>query len=190
MSLDDRVRAISLAMGMVPIMWTRTPSGGVFDTEDWKVAGGIVNGSSSFKTFETILSNATTAMETGFIVLQHDLYEITVDMAMGFTIPLALSYNPALSLQPIGQCVKKPTRDLYLESNSNKTFPYPEKVDGGISVDGDGKIDTKSGDGGKTAEEVKSSRPAGSSDAGSATSLAVTFSVASSMILGAVAMLL
>ena len=30
--IDDRVRAISLAMGMVPIMWTRTPSGGVFDT--------------------------------------------------------------------------------------------------------------------------------------------------------------
>ena len=31
-SIDDRVRAISLAMGMVPIMWSRTPSGGVFDT--------------------------------------------------------------------------------------------------------------------------------------------------------------
>lgn len=30
--IDDRVRAISLAMGMVPIIWTRTPSGVSFDT--------------------------------------------------------------------------------------------------------------------------------------------------------------
>jgi len=29
---DDRIRALALAMGMVPILWTRTPSGGVFDT--------------------------------------------------------------------------------------------------------------------------------------------------------------
>ncbi len=32
---DDRVRAISLAMGMVPIMWTRSPSGAQFDTNGW-----------------------------------------------------------------------------------------------------------------------------------------------------------
>jgi len=32
MIADDRIRAIALAMGMVPILWTRTPSGGVFDT--------------------------------------------------------------------------------------------------------------------------------------------------------------
>jgi hypothetical protein len=30
--LDDRVRAISLAMGMVPIIWTSTPASGPFDT--------------------------------------------------------------------------------------------------------------------------------------------------------------
>ncbi|KAL9713481.1 chitin deacetylase [Leucoagaricus gongylophorus] len=30
--IDDRIRTVSLAMGMVPIMWTRTPSSGVFDT--------------------------------------------------------------------------------------------------------------------------------------------------------------
>lgn len=30
--IDDRVRAISLAMGMVPVIWTRTPSGATFDT--------------------------------------------------------------------------------------------------------------------------------------------------------------
>lgn len=30
--IDDRVRAISLAMGLVPIIWTRTPAAGQFDT--------------------------------------------------------------------------------------------------------------------------------------------------------------
>ena len=30
--LDDRVRAISMAMGMIPIIWTSTPDGGKFDS--------------------------------------------------------------------------------------------------------------------------------------------------------------
>jgi peptidoglycan/xylan/chitin deacetylase (PgdA/CDA1 family) len=30
--IDDRVRAISLAMGMIPIQWTRTAAAGPFDT--------------------------------------------------------------------------------------------------------------------------------------------------------------
>ena len=29
---DDRVRAISLAMGMIPVIWTSTADGGKFDT--------------------------------------------------------------------------------------------------------------------------------------------------------------
>lgn len=30
--IDDRVRAISLAMGLTPMIWTRTPTAGQFDT--------------------------------------------------------------------------------------------------------------------------------------------------------------
>jgi len=130
--IDDRVRAISLAMGMVPIMWTRTPDNGVFDTNDWHVAGGHATGAESFKTFETIVKNATSDMETGFIVLQHDLYEVAVDLAVGYTLPFALDYDPELTLEPIGQCLGKPARDMYLESNSNKTFPYP--TEGGCAT--------------------------------------------------------
>ena len=32
MAVDDRVRAISLAMGLNPIIWTATPGGAKFDT--------------------------------------------------------------------------------------------------------------------------------------------------------------
>jgi hypothetical protein len=33
-----------------------------------------------------------------FIVLQHDLYEVTVDLAVGYTLNAALSHNPAFSV--------------------------------------------------------------------------------------------
>lgn len=113
--LDDRVRAISLAMGMVPILWTTSPSGHKFDTNDWRVAGGVVNGTYSFSTFETILDDAST-LDTGlvlvpfllicarscyasrFIVLEHDLFEITVDLAVGYTLDAALNHNPKFTV--------------------------------------------------------------------------------------------
>ncbi|KAJ7117603.1 hypothetical protein C8R44DRAFT_198842 [Mycena epipterygia] len=121
--IDDRVRMISLAMGLVPIIWTRTPAGVSFDTFDWKVAGGTVDGPTSFATFEAILGNATT-LDTGFCVLEHDLYEITVDLAMGYTLNAALTNNPPFNLEPIGKCSKIPTNNLYVESNKNGSFPF------------------------------------------------------------------
>jgi peptidoglycan/xylan/chitin deacetylase (PgdA/CDA1 family) len=127
--IDDRVRAISLAMGMVPIIWTRTPTAGQFDTNDWRVAGGLVNGTDSFASFQAILGNATT-IDTGFIVLQHDLFEITVDLATGYTLNAALSHNPPFNLQPIGKCSKIATPNLYLESNTNGSFPYTNHTSG------------------------------------------------------------
>ncbi|KAF5383618.1 hypothetical protein D9615_003551 [Tricholomella constricta] len=138
--IDDRVRAIALAMGMVPIMWTRTPDGGQFDTNDWRVAGGLVTGQESFKTFQNILTNAS-AIDTGFIVLQHDLYEITVDLAIGYTLNAALTHNPPFKLLPIGQCTKTPTANLYFESNKNASFPFTNHTEGGYDFDGDGVVD-------------------------------------------------
>ncbi|KAF6761497.1 carbohydrate esterase family 4 protein [Ephemerocybe angulata] len=174
--IDDRVRAISLAMGMIPIMWSRTPVGGVFDTNDWRVAAGYVKGPESFQTFQNILGNAT-QMDTGFIVLQHDLYEATVDLGVGYTIPYALDFTPKLNLVPIGQCVKKPTSDLYLESNTNTTFP--PKIAQGVDTDGDGTVDTKSGDGGSTA--------ASSNGAGSTVDVAFAFGSSLFAVVAAVA---
>ncbi|KDQ61401.1 carbohydrate esterase family 4 protein [Jaapia argillacea MUCL 33604] len=136
--IDDRVRAIALAMGLVPIIWSRSPSGLTFDTNDWKVAGGLVNGTQSFGTFESILGNAT-MMDTGFIVLEHDLYEITVDLATGYTLNAALNHNPPFNLEPIGQCVGIPTSNLYRESNTNTSFPYTNNTSGtNSSVTGTG----------------------------------------------------
>jgi len=142
--IDDRVRAIAMAMGMTPIMWTRTPSGAQFDTNDWRVAGGLVNGIDSYNTFQGILANAS-IINTGFIVLQHDLYEITVDLAVGYTLNAALTHNPPFILKPIGQCAKIPTSNLYFESTTNATFPVMNNTNGGYDIDGDGKIDIGKG---------------------------------------------
>jgi hypothetical protein len=60
---------------------------------DWEVAGGVVTGEQQQATFQAILGNAST-IDTGFIVLQHDLFQLTVDLARGFTLDAALTHNP------------------------------------------------------------------------------------------------
>jgi len=145
--IDNRVRAISLAMGMMPIIWTRTPSGGVFDTNDWRVGSGQFTGLQSYATFESILNNATT-LDTGFIVLEHDLFEITVDLAVGYTVPSALSHNPPFNLLPIGKCMKIPATNLYMESTTNKTFPYTNHT---YDIDGTGSSSVIPVTGGRNA---------------------------------------
>ena len=87
---------------------------------DWRVADGTVTGAQSVATFQGILSNAS-AIDTGFvpigliglflsltpfsrfIVLQHDLFEVTVNLAIGYTLPLALRNNPPLTVSFIDQ---------------------------------------------------------------------------------------
>ena len=69
-------------MGMTPILWTSTIDGGKFDSNgtsssqcmhyilfkylDWRVAGGSVNSTSSYQTFQDILKNGTD-LDTGFV---------------------------------------------------------------------------------------------------------------------------
>ncbi|KAG9312991.1 carbohydrate esterase family 4 protein [Chiua virens] len=144
--IDDRVRAITLAMGMVPVIWTRTPSGAAFDTNDWKVPGGVVNGSQSFATFQAILNNAT-MLNTGFVVLEHDLYAQTVDLAIGYTLPAAETFNPPLTFDSIGHCNGIPDTNLYRESNQNASFPYANtSIGGNSSSAGSGSGASKAGD--------------------------------------------
>ncbi|KAF9071583.1 hypothetical protein BDP27DRAFT_1218975 [Rhodocollybia butyracea] len=142
--IDDRVRAISLAMGMVPIIWTRTKAGISFDTFDWEIPGGVVSSQQSFAQFESILGNAST-LPDGFVVLEHDLFEQTVDMAVGYTLPAAFSHQPPFTMKPIGQCNAIPYTNMYVESNLNGSFPIANTTsDGGIDTNGDGTGDAKS----------------------------------------------
>jgi len=121
--IDDRVRAISLAMGLTPVIWTST-NGKSFDTNDWSVAEGTVSSSQVVANFENILTLAP-GLTTGFIVLAHDLFAQTVDIATGYTLPEALAFKPHLTIQNIITCLGLPLSDAYIETNNNATNPPP-----------------------------------------------------------------
>ena len=91
------------------------------------------------------------------------MFEITVDLAVGYTLDMALSHNPKLDvsfslflffcllinyilkLQPIGQCTGLAPDNIYLETNKNTSFPYHNQSSSsggpaGIDVNGDGGV--------------------------------------------------
>jgi hypothetical protein len=71
-----------------------------------------------------IMSNAST-IDTGFIVLEHDLFEQCVDIATGYILPDALARSPKLTIKPVVQCLNKPIEYAYVETNNNDTNPPP-----------------------------------------------------------------
>jgi hypothetical protein len=117
--IDDRVRAISMAMGLTPILWTSVGED-EFDTNDWRIPGGTATGQSSFDQFNKILGLAAN-INTGFIVLEHDLYQETVDMAIDYFLPAAFAHNPKFNLKSINQCLGKPLAASYLETGGTTT---------------------------------------------------------------------
>jgi hypothetical protein len=121
--IDDRVRAIAQAMGMTPIIWT-SYNGNDFDTNDWHVPSGE-SVDEVIEVWDGILDTAGTAINSGFIVLSHDLWQQTVEIATGYILPDALARrNPQFNLMPIITCLKKPLGDAYVETNNNQTNPF------------------------------------------------------------------
>lgn len=113
--IDDRVRAVAAKMGLTPVMW----SGVEFDTTDWNIPGGRATGVSSLAKFRNILKTAETLSE-GFIVLSHDLYQQTVDLAVGYMIPQALDEGK-WKLKSISNCLGWPEANAYIETSDNTT---------------------------------------------------------------------
>jgi peptidoglycan/xylan/chitin deacetylase (PgdA/CDA1 family) len=113
--IDDRVRAVAAKMGLTPVMW----SGVEFDTTDWNIPGGRATGVSSLAKFRNILKTAETLSE-GFIVLSHDLYQQTVDLAVGYMIPQALDEGK-WKLKSISNCLGWPEGNSYIETSDNTT---------------------------------------------------------------------
>jgi hypothetical protein len=75
--------------------------------------------------WENIINNATT-LDTGFIVLEHDLFQETVDVATGYILPDALAYTPKFTIEPVITCLNRPLADAYIETNDNTTNPPPD----------------------------------------------------------------
>ncbi|PSR80727.1 hypothetical protein PHLCEN_2v6643 [Hermanssonia centrifuga] len=122
--IDDRVRAIAKAMDLIPVMWTRISPLATFDTGDYNVAGGTITVTQVLQNWEEIIGNAT-QIDTGFIVLEHDLFAQTVDIATGYILPAALANKPSFNIKPVISCLNKPLSDAYLETNDNSSNPLP-----------------------------------------------------------------
>ncbi|KAL7411029.1 hypothetical protein BDY24DRAFT_145784 [Mrakia frigida] len=119
--IDDRVRAVCKAMGLTPIIWTGLADGTNFDTDDWRIAGGTATGQSSVAAFDKIMDDVK-ELDTGFICLEHDLYQQSVDLAVGYILPSVMnSTSPALTLKSIIDCQGKALADAYIETNTNST---------------------------------------------------------------------
>jgi len=126
--IDDRVRAISLAMGLKPIMWTRISPTATFDTGDYNIHAGTISSSQVIQNWQFILGNAS-SLNTGFIVLAHDLFQQSVEIATGYILPDALARtDPKLTLQPVISCLNQPLANAYIETNDNTTNPPPVTV--------------------------------------------------------------
>ncbi|GAC92536.1 chitin deacetylase [Pseudozyma hubeiensis SY62] len=125
--IDDRVRAISLQMGLTPIIWTTPPGGQPYDTNDWRIAAGVVSAAEVVYNFESIIKNAS-SLSTGYIVLAHDLYQQAVDIAVNVVLPAAAQMSPKQNLMPIVQCLKKPSSDAYVETYSNSSGSLPNET--------------------------------------------------------------
>ncbi|PAV21833.1 glycoside hydrolase deacetylase [Pyrrhoderma noxium] len=142
--IDDRVRAIAAAMGLTPVMWTRLSAVATFDTQDFDINGGAVSSSQVISNFNQIMGNAT-SIDTGFIVLEHDLFEQTVQLATGYILPEALAHQPAFKLQPVITCQGMPMANAYIETNDNSTNPPPEGTATAGSTQASDNSSTKSG---------------------------------------------
>ena len=70
--------------------------------------------------FKTVLDGAN-SLSTGFILLEHDLYQQSVNMALDFALPYSKDITPALSYKPIISCLGKDMSEAYIETSSNST---------------------------------------------------------------------
>ncbi|KIY47268.1 carbohydrate esterase family 4 protein [Fistulina hepatica ATCC 64428] len=116
--IDDRVRAICTAMGLTPVMWTNLNAYTMFDTQDFDLKTGAVTAAQVLNNWQKIMANVSD-IDTGFIVLEHDLFQQTVEIATGYILPDALAFQPKFSIKPVVECLNKPLSDAYVETTTN-----------------------------------------------------------------------
>jgi hypothetical protein len=92
--------------------------------QDFDIHGGLTSVQQVLFNWENIIANALN-MNNGFIVLEHDLFQQTVEVATGYVLPDALARKPAFNITPVMTCMNRPMSDAYVETNDNKTYPLP-----------------------------------------------------------------
>ncbi|KIY67441.1 carbohydrate esterase family 4 protein [Cylindrobasidium torrendii FP15055 ss-10] len=129
--VDDRVRAIAKAMGMYPVMWTRISAYQTFDTHDFDIQNGAITVEGVLQEWNYIMNNAST-LDTGFITLEHDLYQQTVEVSTGYILPDAIAQD--YKLKTVVDCLNQPLENAYVETNDNKTNPPAASGSGVVTL--------------------------------------------------------
>ncbi|GAA6064364.1 hypothetical protein JCM10212_005878 [Sporobolomyces blumeae] len=171
--IDDRVRYIALRMGLRPIIWT-SYNGQTFDTRDWQIGGGVVNATTAYTNFETFLGTAATSLSTGFIVLAHDLYQQSVDLAVDYILPNVINAGQ-LKIQTIADCLGEGLANAYIETANNSTVNPTETSSTVVGASGTGFVSnvavplstSGSSSGSKTKSGSNSQATGGQNGAGS-----------------------
>jgi hypothetical protein len=91
---------------------------------DFDLHSGLTTPSHVLANWNFISANAS-LLDTGFILLEHDLFEQSVGIATGYILPDALAHQPPFKIEPVINCLNKPLNFAYLETNDNKTNPPP-----------------------------------------------------------------
>lgn len=183
--IDNRVRAISKAMNLIPIMWTRISPTATFDTGDFNVAGGLESVTQVFQNWQFVVGNAST-LSTGFIVLEHDLFQQSVEIATGYILPDALAIQPALKIQTVIDCLHKPISNAYIETNDNSSNPIPNPNTSGTGTSTGGGAQS-SGSGSPSGGSSGSSSGGGSNSGAIAGVDSGVFAAAGTVALGLLA---
>ncbi|KAF7340000.1 Chitin deacetylase [Mycena venus] len=145
--IDNRVRAIAKAMDLTPVIWTRISEQATFDTDDFDLHSGLTTASHVLQNWNYIEGNATSSnFPTGFILLEHDLFQQSVDIATGYILPDALAHQPPFKIEPVISCLNQPLNNAYLELNDNSTNPPP--ISATTVVTGSASATGSSGSGG------------------------------------------
>ena len=93
-------------------------------SQDFDIHGGLTSVQQVLFNWENIITTAEN-MNDGFIVLEHDLFQQTVEVATGYILPDALAHQPAFNITPVVTCLDMPMGDAYLETNDNSSNPLP-----------------------------------------------------------------
>ena len=92
--------------------------------QDFDIHGGLTNVQQVLANWENIITNAM-SMNEGFIVLEHDLFQQTVEVATGYILPDAIARQPKFNITPVMTCLDHPMGDAYIETNDNSSNPLP-----------------------------------------------------------------
>jgi len=92
--------------------------------QDFDIHGGLTSVQQVLFNWENIMNNVQN-MNNGFIVLEHDLFQQTVEVATGYILPDALARKPALNITPVISCLDRSLSEAYVDTNDNKTNPLP-----------------------------------------------------------------